>query len=55
MRRYITDDAADSIQGPESINSIQNGILLRADIHSRFDSYQFGVNPDASHIIPHFL
>ena len=29
-----------------SINSIQNGILLREDIHSMFDSYDLSINPD---------
>jgi len=40
------------------INSIQNGILLRRDIHTLFDRYQFSVNPDVrppplqNHFIP---
>lgn len=29
-----------------SINSVQNGLLLRADIHGRFDNYAFSINPD---------
>jgi hypothetical protein len=28
------------------INSVQNGILLRGDIHHLFDSYSFSINPD---------
>ena len=28
-----------------SINSVQNGILLRCDIHQLFDSYNFSINP----------
>ena len=34
---------------PESggtINSVQNGMLLRSDIHQLFDSYNFSINPD---------
>jgi hypothetical protein len=29
-----------------SINSVQNGLLLRADIHQHFDGYFFSINPD---------
>ncbi len=29
-----------------SINSVQNGILLRSDIHQLFDMYWFSINPD---------
>jgi hypothetical protein len=29
-----------------SINSVQNGLLLRGDIHTLFDSYHFSINPD---------
>jgi hypothetical protein len=29
-----------------SINSVQNGLLLRNDIHQLFDSYDFSINPD---------
>jgi hypothetical protein len=31
-----------------SINSVQNGLLLRSDIHELFDSYHFSINPDVS-------
>lgn len=33
-----------------SINSVQNGILLKADIHQLFDSYIFSINPDVGTI-----
>jgi hypothetical protein len=36
-----------------SINSVQNGILLRSDIHQLFDVYKFSINPDVS--ISHLL
>lgn len=29
-----------------SINSVQNGILLRSDIHQLFDTYNLSINPD---------
>jgi hypothetical protein len=28
------------------INSVQNGLLLRSDIHQLFDMYDFSINPD---------
>jgi hypothetical protein len=31
-----------------SINSVQNGILLRGDIHALYDSYEVSINPDVS-------
>lgn len=29
-----------------TINSVQNGLLLRNDIHQAFDMYKFSINPD---------
>lgn len=29
-----------------SINSAQNGLLLRSNIHDLFDSYEISINPD---------
>lgn len=29
-----------------TINSIQNGLLLRSDMHQLFDFYEFSINPD---------
>jgi HNH endonuclease len=37
------------------INSVQNGLLLRSDIHQLFDSYDFSINPDVCTYILHFL
>ncbi|ODA84327.1 hypothetical protein RJ55_02847 [Drechmeria coniospora] len=37
-----------------SINSVQNGILLRADLHQQFDSYIFSINPDDGYKIVFF-
>ena len=40
--RWITRPPATGMP----INSVQNGLLLRADIHELFDSYFFSINPD---------
>lgn len=37
--RWIADGSA-------SITSVQNGMLLRSDLHKRFDMYLFCINPD---------
>lgn len=31
-----------------TINSVQNGLLLRSHIHQLFESYDFSINPDVS-------
>lgn len=42
--RWITDNT----NGVSKINSLQNGLLLRNDIHSLFDQYLISVNPGVS-------
>ena len=42
--RWITIPPANECDG--SINSVQNGILLRSDIRDYFDSYDLAINPD---------
>lgn len=37
--------------GGDTINSVQNGLLLRSDIHQRFDMYMFSINPDDNYKI----
>jgi len=37
-----------------SINSVQNGLLLRSDIHQQFDTYGFAINPDDNYKIVSF-
>ena len=32
------------------INSVQNGLLLRKDIHNLFDNYEFSINPDVFYL-----
>ena len=40
----ITIPPASAVAG--SINSVQNGLLLRNDIHHLFNCYDFSINPD---------
>ena len=43
----ITDPATlPELGGPTKIDSIQNVVLLRSDLHDAWDSYKFAVNPD---------
>ena len=44
--RWITN--MDGVTGVSRINSIQNGLLMRADLHLDFDNYLFSINPDVS-------
>ncbi|KAH8154384.1 uncharacterized protein LAJ45_00911 [Morchella importuna] len=39
----------------EFINSVQNGMLLRSDIHVLFDGYEVSINPDDGYKIVCFL
>jgi len=53
LSRSVTDDAEDASQGPNSINSVQNGFLLTTYMHTLFDQYRFGINPDDNYrIVP---
>jgi hypothetical protein len=43
----ITDPASlPELGGPTKIDSIQNAILLRSDLHDAWDNYKFAVDPD---------
>ncbi|KAK9235897.1 hypothetical protein V1525DRAFT_408607 [Lipomyces kononenkoae] len=42
--RWITN--MDSVVGSSNINSIQNGLLMSENLHTRFDQYLFSINPD---------
>jgi HNH endonuclease len=45
----ITDTADESsMGGPLKIDSLQNLMTLRRDIHAIWDNYELGVNPDVS-------
>ena len=44
---HITDPApVNEVGGRTRIDSIQNVLLLRADLHNAWDNYKFAVNPD---------
>ncbi|KAL2195323.1 HNH endonuclease-domain-containing protein [Corynascus similis CBS 632.67] len=49
--RWITIDLP---QG-DKINSVQNGILLKSDLHQLFDHYAFSINPDNGYKIVFFI
>lgn len=42
--RWITN--MDETTGISKINSVQNGLLMKRDLHSAFDQYLFSINPD---------
>jgi len=37
-----------------SINSVQNGLLLKSDIHQQFDAYDISINPDDNYKVVAF-
>ncbi|PGH16397.1 hypothetical protein AJ79_01728 [Helicocarpus griseus UAMH5409] len=39
----------------DNVNSVQNGILLRADIHQLFDTYFFSICAKSNHKIVYFM
>jgi len=43
--RWIKSPSNGEIRGGK-INSVQNGLLLRSDIHQLFDTYFISINPD---------
>jgi len=52
----ITDPApAVEVGGPTKIDSIQNVMLLRSDLHDAWDNYKIGVNPDRGYIVIPFV
>ncbi|KAF5385113.1 hypothetical protein D9615_000950 [Tricholomella constricta] len=52
----ITDTADASIMGgPMKIDSVQNVITLRSDLHGAWDSYEIGVDPNNNHRITAFI
>ncbi|KAF8659811.1 hypothetical protein AX16_001696 [Volvariella volvacea WC 439] len=54
-RDKITDPAEEAVLGGSSkIDSIQNTITLRSDLHDAWDNYEFGVNPDNNYRITAF-
>jgi len=52
----ITDSAKFKyVGGPSKIDSVQNVIMLRNDLHAAWDKYEFGVNPDKQYRITSFI
>ncbi|CAG8016219.1 hypothetical protein PENNAL_c0002G04312 [Penicillium nalgiovense] len=50
-RQYITDARPNSEIGESGLFSAQNGLLLCTDIHTQFDDFQVGIDPDAEYKI----
>ncbi|KAJ6021094.1 hypothetical protein N7540_006598 [Penicillium herquei] len=48
FERYVTYQTADPM------NSVQNGLLLLAGVHNRFDNYRLSVNPDDGYKVVDF-
>jgi HNH endonuclease len=48
--RWITN--MDGVTGATKMNSVQNGLLLLSHVHSLFDQYMIGINPDVSILEP---
>ncbi|KAK9318770.1 HNH endonuclease-domain-containing protein [Lipomyces orientalis] len=51
--RWITN--MDGVVGRSKINSLQNGLLMSENLHTRFDQYLFSINPDDSHKVITFM
>jgi len=52
----ITDPAPlNELGGPTKIDSVQNMILLRSDLHDAWDSYKLAVNPDRGYQVVPFV
>ena len=48
----ITDTADEtSMGGTIKIDSVQNVITMRSDLHDAWDNYEFGVDPNVSSIL----
>lgn len=46
--RWITD--SDGIDHAAKMNSLQNGMVMRADLHNLFDQYFLAINPEVSNL-----
>ncbi|KIM80031.1 hypothetical protein PILCRDRAFT_822864 [Piloderma croceum F 1598] len=54
--RRITDPAPlTELGGSTKIDSVQNVILLRGDLHDAWDNYKFAVNPDHGYVVIPFV
>ena len=43
------------VGGPTKIDSVQNVITLRSDLHDAWDNYEFGVDPNVCSILGYTL
>jgi hypothetical protein len=50
---WITDTTDPRLIGPSKLFSAQNGLLLRSDMHTRFDLFRWSINPDVSNTFSH--
>ncbi|KAJ5615030.1 hypothetical protein N7537_000144 [Penicillium hordei] len=48
---WITDDSPSSEIGESGLYSLQNGLLLNKTVHSYFDDFKLGIDPDAGYKI----
>ena len=48
FRHWITDTSSPQFTGTSGLYSLQNGLLLKADIHIVWDSWGIAVDPDVS-------
>lgn len=46
LHGWITDTSPASEIGISRLYSPQNGLLMKGDLHTRFDLYKFAINPD---------
>ena len=53
MITYTADEA--STGGRIKINSVQNVITMRRDLHDAWDNYEFGVDPNVCSILEYIL
>ncbi|KAL2816649.1 HNH endonuclease-domain-containing protein [Aspergillus cavernicola] len=43
---WITDTTDNHLISPKKLFSVQNGLLLAADVHDSFDAFEVAINPD---------
>jgi hypothetical protein len=49
FQRFITDNSVPAMIGSDKIHSPQNGMLITAGHHAKFDSFEISINPDVSY------
>lgn len=51
LSAYVIDDAPEKEQGESKINSVQNVLLLKSNLHDLWDLYLYGVDVNVSEAI----